>query len=80
MSGTNAPANMGRHRFAGEVGVTPKPATIDATIPKAYRNLIQGAVPPTLSCWRHFGHVQGRHGAYETDADAGQRPCIDQLL
>ena len=25
---------MGRHLFEGEVGVTPRPATIEATIPK----------------------------------------------
>ena len=76
--GYQRPANMGRHRFAGEVGVTPKPATMTRRCP-AHRNLVQGAVPPTLSCWRHFGHVQGRHGAYETDADAGQRR-VDQVL
>ena len=32
--GTNAPANMGRHLREGEVGVTPKPAIIDATMPR----------------------------------------------
>ncbi len=32
--GTNAPANMGRHLFAGEVGVTPSPAMMEATMPR----------------------------------------------